>query len=86
MKKVWNVYKRSDGFRIASEPYSRDDNYCRMSDVYTFLGQVTEEIEEPKKEVERVIRAFKSKFDTYSTIETIPDDAYDITVHYKIKE
>jgi hypothetical protein len=95
MKKVWNVYQRKDGFRVAVLPDSIDDRFDKNhSDDYTFLGQVTEEIEEPKKEVEKVVeKVGKAAVEYYYHVEkekkvfaVIPNDAYDFTVHYKIKE
>jgi hypothetical protein len=93
MKKVWNVYKRKDGFRVAVEPGSPDDSFDKnLSDEYTFLGQVTEEIEEPKKEVEKVAELYvdsDSDYDSRDYIKIfsiVPVGSHDHKLHYKIKE
>ena len=64
-----------------------------------FLDTRTEEIEEPKKEVEKVVEVRKiadisdvkdiKNLDYWQVVvpcQAIPEDVYDITVHYKIKE
>jgi hypothetical protein len=103
MKKVWNVYQREDGMRVAISPSSQRDTELTDEPGYTFLGQVTEEIEElkkePKKEVEKVVEVRKiadisdvkdiKNLDYWQVVvpcQAIPEDVYDITVHYKIKE
>lgn len=55
---------------------------------HTFLGTLDLPIEVPKKEVEKVIVAEMTTNGVRQRIlnDIIPPDAYDITVHYKIKE
>ncbi len=91
MKKAWNVYQHKDGTRITVAPNSQQDiilselrNDCKL------LYQITEEGEEPKKEVEKVV---KNMSYTYLTCEhelrlylTLPLYAYDFELHYKTKE
>jgi len=96
MKKVWNVYQREDGMRVAISPSSQRDTELTDEPGYTFLGQVTEEIEElkkePKKEVEKVRMllpitiptGFENRFQLI--IGDFPKNAYDFELHYKIKE
>jgi hypothetical protein len=87
MKKVWNVYMYQDGVKIEAEPNSEGDISMQGQDRgYTFLYQVTEEGELPKKEVEKVVelKVFSGTPRTVSVL--LPDNAYEPKLHYKIKE
>lgn len=91
MKKVWNVYECEDGVKMEAEPNSQGDiNMQEHIGDYTFLGQVTEEIEEPKKEVEKVADVYvDGEFcdeDFKKVYTLIPCNTYDHKLHYKIKE
>ena len=90
MKKVWNVWESEQGTETKLKPNSSAEAYYKKDKTWSFLGQVTEEIETPKKEVEREVDVVTQSFNEDCTIRTvsavIPVNAYDFKLHYKIKE
>lgn len=87
----FNVYQHERGSVYPTEPNSLDDTCMRESTRYIFIGTLDLPIEPVKREVEKenVRLSFSTCFDNrnlQNIYGTVPKDAYDITVHYKVKE
>lgn len=72
-----NVWKDTEGEIRHMVPFTNRETCGKECD-WQFLGTAELTLEVPKKEVEKVVK--------WADTDIIPPDAYDITVHYKVKE
>jgi hypothetical protein len=77
----FNKYKLRDGDTREVVPGTYYDTLLSNDGGVILLGTIDLPIEVEKKEVERV-----KKVDSLDFITGIPSDAYDIEVHFKVKE
>jgi hypothetical protein len=94
-----NIWKRLDkgisqgDISITTSNSAGEDYQKSNPESYMFLGTTELTLEVPKKEVEKVVKANTSTYFYENqgtkqriTNDYLPEDAYDITVHYKVKE
>jgi hypothetical protein len=88
MKLIENKYQHADGETRTCEPNSGVDRSFRNNTCWHFIGQVTTEIDVPKKEVEKVVKAEMANYGSYQRInnDRLPHDAYDVRIYFKVKE
>jgi hypothetical protein len=88
---IFNVYRNRYGGLALTEKDSDWGKDFEMHADYKLLGTIDLPIIPEKKETEKSLKAISQPENGLATSSvvfhgTIPDDAYDIEVHYKIKE